>query len=323
MTFPVSTKKTALPYHIILAFLALVITFLFTAYSHTPVEIRSLAATVRYSFAVTSIGVLLLFYALLRLPERWRTPAVFAAAGALFGLALAGLWASGQSEPYVVSGLIPYNDAATYYNDANRLLDGSLISDGSSRRPLSIGLLGVLLGLTGRNLQNATAILTMLEAAACAMMALELRRTKGAAAGAVTFWIAFLFARRFIGTTMTESLGLTLGALSLAALCRGATRRSLMYILAGVFLLTMALNVRAGAFFILPLLVLWVGWLFSGKGWLAWKPTLLAALAVAAAFGINSLTFKLIGTPRRKTFRQFLRITVRTGFRRRTLVVRL
>ena len=69
----------------------------------------------RYSFVSTSIGILLVFYLILRLPDEWRMPAAFAAGGAVFGLALAGLWASGQSEPYVVSGLIPYNDAATYY----------------------------------------------------------------------------------------------------------------------------------------------------------------------------------------------------------------
>ena len=280
-----------------IALLALVSAFLFTAFSHVPVEIRSLAATVRYSFGGTSIVLLVGFYAILRLPDKWRVPLAFAAGGAVFGLALTGLWASGQSEPYVVSGLIPYNDAATYYNDANRLLDGSLISETSSRRPLAIGFLGGLLALTGRNLQNATAALALLEAAACVYMMLEVRRAKGAAAGTVTFWIVFLFARRFIGTTMTESLGLTFGALALAFFCRGFARQPLVNHLAGLFLLTVALNIRAGAFVLLPLLILWIGWLFRTKGWLAWKPAGLAVLAVVAGFGVNSLVLRLIGTP--------------------------
>jgi hypothetical protein len=292
-----SKSNTITTGRIALAFLVMMAAFLFTAYSHFPVEIRTLASTVRYSFVSTSIGILLAFYLILRLPDAWRRPVAFAAGGVVFGLALAGLWASGQSEPYVVSGLIPYNDAATYFNDANRLLDGSLLSDGSSRRPIAIGLLGALLGLTGRNLQNATAILVFLEAVACTYMALEVRRSKGAAAGSVTFWICFLFARRFIGTTMTETLGLTLGALALAFFCRGASRRSLPFILAGLFTLTLALNVRAGAFFILPLVILWVGWLFREKNWLAWKPALLAVVVVAAGFGLNSLVLRLIGTP--------------------------
>ncbi|NMB54507.1 MAG: hypothetical protein GYA15_07365 [Leptolinea sp.] len=290
---------------IILPLAAMTTAFLFTAYSRTPVEIRSLAATVRYSFVSTSTVILLFFFILLCLPEPWRPLAVFTAGGALFGLALAGLWASGQSEPYVVSGLIPYNDAATYYIDANRLLDGSLLSDGSSRRPLSIGLLGAILGLTGRNLQNATAVLALLEAIACVYMMLEIRRVKGASAAAVTFWIVFLFARRFIGTTMTESLGITLGALALAYLCRGAVRKLHIFLLFGLFLLSLALNVRAGAFFILPVLVLWIGWLYRSPSSFGWKQVILAAAAVVVAFGINTLTFHLIGTPGGQLFGNF------------------
>ena len=183
-------------------------------------------------------------------------------------------------------------------NDANRLLDGSLLSDASSRRPIAIGLLGALLGLTGRNLQNATAILVFLEAVACIYMALEVRRSKGAAAGAVTFWIVFLFARRFIGTTMTETLGLTSGGAGtgfflpgciekIAAIHSGrivpanpgaqCTCRSILH------------PAASGA----------VGWVVvPGEELdLAWKPALLAVLVVVAGFGVNSLVLRLIGTP--------------------------
>lgn len=296
---------TSFPVITVISFAALTAVFLFTVYARVPVEIRTIGTTVRYSFVTTSIGILVGFYLILRMPEKWRVPLAFAAGGAVFGLALTGLWASGQSEPYVVSGLIPYNDAATYYNDANRLLDGSLLSETSSRRPLAIGFLGALLGLTGRNLQDALAVLALLEAAACVYMMLEIRRAKGPLAGAVTFWIVFLFARRFIGTTMTESLGLAFGALSLVFFCRGAARRSLASILAALFLLTIALNIRAGAFFILPLLVLWIGWLFHEKVWFAWKPAGLAVLVVIAGFGVNSLVLRLVGTSGGMAFGNF------------------
>ncbi|HEX7555389.1 MAG TPA: hypothetical protein VF338_02105, partial [Leptolinea sp.] len=290
---------------VLIAFLAAGLTFLFTAYSHYPVEIRTIATAVRYSFVSTSLIILLAFYLILRLPGQWRMLAAFAAGGALFGLALAGLWASGQSEPYVMSGLIPYNDSATYYIDANRLLDGSLLSNASSRRPISIGLLGAILGITGRNLQNATAVLAFIAAISSVYMALEVRRAKGAAAGALTLWIVFLFARRFIGTTMTETLGVALGALALAFLCRGALKRSLPLLLAGLFLLTLALNVRAGAFFLLPVLILWIGWLFRKNQFFALKPALLAGLVVAAGFAINSLTLHFIGSPGGQLFTNF------------------
>lgn len=297
------TRSTTLEF--LVAFLALTAAFLFTAYSRVPVEIRSLAVAARYSFTTTSIVLLAVFYLVLRLPTRWRVPVLFMGCGALFGLALSGLWASGQSEPYVVSGLIPYNDAATYYNDANRLLDGSLLSDSSSRRPLAIGFLASLLGLTGRNLQHALTILVLLEACAAAFMTLELRRVKGPAAASLSLWIVFLFARRFAGTTMTETLGLTFGMLSLAFFLRGVSPRRLSYILTGILLLTLAMNIRVGALFILPMLVLWTGFQFRNKTRFHWRNALLAGLVVVAGFGLNSVLLRFIGSPVGMAFGNF------------------
>lgn len=287
------------------AFLAAGLMFLFTAYGRFPVEIRTLAATVRYSFVSTSIFILVIFYLILRLPGRWRMVMAFAAGAALFGLALGGLWASGQSEPYVVSGLIPYNDAATYSIDANRLLDGVRLSAASARRPLPTGFLGAILGLTARNLQQASAVLVFLLAISSVYLALEVRRAYGATAGAITIWIVFLFARRFAGTTMTEVLGLSIGALGLAFLLKGAFRKSLPNILAGLFLLTLALNIRAGAFFLLPVLILWTGWLFRNGKRIAWKPAGLALLVMTAGFLVNTLVFRLIGAPGSQLFSNF------------------
>jgi hypothetical protein len=287
------------------AFLAAGLLFLFTTYGRFPVEIRTLAATIRYSFVSTSIFILIIFYVILRLPGRWSLVAAFAVGAALFGLALGGLWASGQSEPYVVSGLIPYNDAATYSIDANRLLDGSRLSTVSSRRPFFTGMLGAVLGLTGRNLQHAIAVLVFLLAISCVYLTLEVRRIRGSAAGAVTIWIVFLFARRFAGTTMTETLGLSLGALGLAFLILGIYREKLSNLLAGLFLLALALNARAGAFFLLPVLILWIGWLFRKQKLFGWKEAGLALLAVVIAFGLNSLVLKMIGEPGGMLFGNF------------------
>jgi hypothetical protein len=287
------------------AFLAAGFMFLYAAYGRFPVDIRTLAATVRYSFVSTSFLVLLIFYLILRLPGRWRLVATFAAAATLFGLALAGLWASGQSEPYVVSGLIPYNDAATYSINANKLLDGLRFSGFSSRRPFFTGMLAAILGLTGRNLQHATAVFVFLLAISSAYLALEVRKVRGAVAGSVVLWITFLFARRFAGTTMTEPLGLTLGALGLAFLLSGASWKKLSSLLGGLFLITLALNVRAGAFFLLPMLVLWIGWIFRKNKMIAWKETGLALLAVVGAFGLNSLFLQVIGEPGGMLFGNF------------------
>lgn len=296
-------KKPGL--QVMVSLLALIAALIFAAHSRFPVEIRSLAVAARYSFVTTSIGLLCIFYLILRLPPRWRMPLVFLGCGSLFGLALAGLWASGQSEPYVVSGLIPYNDAATYYIDANRLLDGSLLSDSSSRRPLAIGVLASLLGITGRSLQYALTILVLLEAIAAAYMTLEVRRVKGPAAAALVLWITFLFARRFIGTTMTETLGLTFGMLSMTFFLRGASENRLTDALLGAFLLTLAMNIRVGALFLLPLILLWVGIHFRGTTRFSWKNAFFAGLVVVAGFGLNSIVLYFVGSPLGMAFGNF------------------
>ncbi len=40
----------------------------------------------------------------------------------LFALPLSALWATGLSNESIIAGLLPFSDAAGYYNDANRLL---------------------------------------------------------------------------------------------------------------------------------------------------------------------------------------------------------
>jgi hypothetical protein len=110
-------------------------------------------------------------------------------------------------------------------------------------------------------------------------------------------WIMFLFARRFTGTTMTETLGLSLGALGLALILMGIYRKKLFNLLAGLFVFTLALNVRAGAFFVVPLIVLWIGWLYRKSGSFGWKEAGLACGVVVLAFALNSMTLGFIGVP--------------------------
>jgi hypothetical protein len=278
---------------------------IYAAYGRQPIEIRTVAVSIRYSFVTASLAVLLLTFLVFHIPGKWHIPAVFVIAGAVIGLTLGGLWASGQSEPYVVSGLIPYNDAATYMIDGNRLLDGERLSGMASKRPFSPGMLGAILAFTGRNLQHATAVFTVILAISCAFLLFEVNRGRGAVAAAVTFWIIVLFARRFTGTTMTEPLGLALGSLSLGLLIQGAFRKKFSTVLGGIFILSVSMNIRAGAFFVLPLLAAWVGFVFRDDRKFAWTKAGLALASIALAFILNSLLLRLIGVSESMLFGNF------------------
>src|SRR4030042_4916472 len=125
----------------------------------------------------------------------------------LFALPLSALWTTGLSNGFVIGGLLPFSDAALYYNDANRLIEDGMFSAFSTARPLFIGFLAVVLKLTGGNLKLTLAILVLITALAICLATMQVRRSIGAAPAAVFMLVCFLFYRRFIGTTVTEHLG--------------------------------------------------------------------------------------------------------------------
>jgi len=213
----------------------------------------------------------------------------------VFALPLSAMWNSGITHVNVVfSGLFPMSDARTYYQDAKRLLAGDTFGPVSSYRPLSTGVLSTLLGLTDQNLQVAIAILVALTTLSCFLLAREVQRNYGLLAGLTTIAVLFLYYRCFIGTVVTENWGIALGAISFAVLLRAASRKNIVLLSLGIFLLTLAMSARAGALFVLPLLVLWGGWHFRGTGkslWvLAWGWS-----AIALGFALNHLVLIAVG----------------------------
>jgi hypothetical protein len=109
--------------------------------------------------------------------------------------------------------------------------------------------------------------------------------------------VIFLYYREFVGSTMTENLGLALGTVGLAILWRGAVRQQLYLCLLGILSLTLALNARSGAFFILPALLLWGAWSFRHSSRISWRFLIGGAGVVLLGFILNSLVFKAVSSP--------------------------
>ncbi|MGD0002769.1 MAG: hypothetical protein ABSE06_00925 [Anaerolineaceae bacterium] len=266
---------------------------------------EQLGLSVRYDFTVILIPVIGLVF-LAFLPGSWKgTLLGLGLILALFALTVSGLWASGVSEPSILGGLIPFSDAAGYYSDARRLLEGQLFSSFSSRRPLFAGMLAALLGLTERNLQLTLAVLVAITAVACYLLAREVQSTHGILAATLVMVVLFVYYRRFTGTTLTENLGLSSGALGLALLWRGGWQKKSGYVLGGIFLLTLALNARAGAFFILPALVVWAAWVFREKKIVSFPILAMSAGALVAGFLVNTIMFRALASPAGTPFANF------------------
>ena len=194
------------------------------------------------------IALIVLLYPAYRLSGWTGTLASLSLTLILFALPLLALWNSGDSFDGAMGGLLPSTDASGYYWDARRVLEGDTFSTFSSRRPLFPGMLAALLGLTQQNLQVTLAVLVAINAISCFFLAREIQRTHGTVTGLLVITILFLFYRGYAGIVFTENLGLAMGAVGFALLWRGASQRRVNHCLLGLFLLTLALNARAGAF---------------------------------------------------------------------------
>lgn len=264
--------------------------------------LRQVGVQARYGFTITVPLILLVYFLLFRIKGRFGWPTGLAVTLVLFAFTLAGLWASGQSEANVISGLLPWSDANSFYLDAQRLMEGGLFNSMSAQRPLQPAFLALILSLSGNNLQVTVAVFTAITALACYLLGREVLRSHGAAAAALVMQVLFLYFRRFTGTVMTESLGVPLGMLGFALLWKGAANRKLPTILGGIFLFTLAFNARPGPFFVFAGLVLWVGWLLRGQRRFGWIPSALVIVTVAAGFLVNMLVFNQVATPESEPF---------------------
>jgi len=271
--------------------------FILVLINRSPNFLRPLGFSLRTDFwpiiPVTALFVYLVF----RIPGRIGEVSTWAVVMVLFALPLAGMWAFGHTQTSTLSGLIPLNDAKGFYMDALRLTYGTNFSFFASRRPLFAGLLSVLLVLTNYNLMACLAALTAITAIAILLTAREVQRTHGMETAVFLLMMIFLYYRLHSGTVMSENLGVALGSLGFAILWRGSTKRNLSMIWLGILITTLALNARAGAFFILPLLILWSGWLYRGGKTTSWKVVGLSSTAVILGFFLNYLLTRWIGDP--------------------------
>ncbi|MHC1783318.1 MAG: hypothetical protein AB9891_11305 [Anaerolineaceae bacterium] len=223
----------------------------------------------------------------------------------LFFVPLIGIWASGASDLNFLTGLFPFNDAHGYYLGARRLVDGTTFNSFAAHRPLFPAFLGFLLGITSQNLQISVLFLVVLGGISSFLFSAEIRRTQGIVAGSLAFLLSFVFFRRFIGSTMTEVQGFAMGAAGFAVLWCSISERNLMKFSIGLACLSIALNARAGPFFILPALGLWAAWYFRKQGWISWKVMVISILAASVGFAGNFIIFKAVANEQSAPFSNF------------------
>ncbi|MFN8413060.1 MAG: hypothetical protein U0Z26_11790 [Anaerolineales bacterium] len=279
--------------------------FIFILLNRSPNFLRPLSMSLRTGFGIIIPITAFVVYFAFRIPGRSGEIISLSLTMSLFAFPLAGLWASGQTQSTVLSGIIPFFDAESYYIDALRLINGSKFSIFSARRPLFPGFLAVLLSLTNHNLMASLAILTAVTGFSCYLMAREFQRTHGAEGAVFTLMILFLFYRAHSGISMTENLGVALGTLGFTLLWQGTSKKNMVYIWVGLLITTLALNARAGAFFILPILIIWFSWALRDYSRFSWRVAIITTSAVILGFVLNLGATKIIAASSGVPFANF------------------
>ncbi len=256
--------------------------------NRSPFLIRPISMALRTGFGVIIPLAALVMYLTFRIPGKWGDLITPISTMSLFALGLAGLWASGNTQSVILNGLIPLTDAAGYYSDATRLLYGIDVSNFTAMRPFFAGLLSFFLWLSGQNLMVAVSIFTAIAGLSCYLACREIKQTHGAELATFILMLMFLYYRHHSGTTMSESLGVSVSLLGVALLWRGIAIQKEWLTLFGIGMFAMALNIRPGAMFVLPALLLWGGWVFRGSRKFSLRFFGLGSAIVLAAFYANS-----------------------------------
>lgn len=258
-----------------------------------PVLITNLLFNFRLDVAVLLIVFLALIFS--RKGFAWDTISLTLTL-VLFSLPLIYKWQTAGFYGYLIGGLLPWSDASGYYSGAQQLIYDGYLTSWATRRPLFGGFLAVLLSATGNDLQVTLAILAMLNGLAVFFASREIQKSHGALIAAIFLAICYLYYCPYAGTVGTEQIGLCFGAVGMVFLVRAAQNRLLKNAAFGLFLLTIALNARAGAFFILPTIALWFGINFGKElGW--WKPIAIGIVVIVVGIAANFAMVKAVGSP--------------------------
>ena len=250
---------------------------------------------------ITALGMYLAF----RVSGRWGDLLSLTATMSLFALGLAGLWASGNTQSVILNGLIPLTDAAGYYTDAIRLQHGTDVSNFTAMRPFFAGLLSFFLRISNNNLMIAVAIFTAIAGFSCYLACREIQRTHGTEVAVFFLILIFLYYRHHSGTTMSESLSVPVSLLGVALIWRGIFAKKEWTTLFGIGMIALALNIRPGAMFVLPALLLWGGWIFRGEKRFSLKFFGIGALLIICVFYANNRMIDFVAGPNGVAFENF------------------
>jgi hypothetical protein len=195
-------------------------------------------------------------------------------------------WTNGGTQDYsAIGGLIPYNDAAAYFEGAERLLQDGTLTIFSERRPLNAAFFAARLLVADENIYYAMILQAAVVALALFLASRAMNRLQGSSIAVVFFAINFAFVNNCLPRTLSEALGISLGLIAFTLYCASIARQSRIEYAFATTVLSLALLARAGAMFALAASVVFALFFFNNS----WKARCSAAALTLAAIGLGWL----------------------------------
>jgi hypothetical protein len=193
---------------------------------------------------------------------------------------------------------IPYSDAAGYYGGAQHFLHHGQLTSFAARRPFNTLFLATRFFWLGAAIKPAL-VCQALICAIATFLASAVVKTRMGTRLAIGYLLAnFLYIAFYLPTLLNTPLGFILGSFSFVLLLESIYYKRLFNFYIGLFVFTLALFVRAGTFFVLPLLGLWAGQYFkSDHQRINWTAVLGSSLACLMAFALNKFLIMHFAAP--------------------------
>ena len=207
------------------------------------------------------------FFLLLRLasvPQRVIRATMLILAFVLAALPVANVWRDGRGGLYSIGGALPWSDASNYYSGAVSLLESKKLDGLNEWRPLNTAINSVKLRVGG-SVRGWVVMSAFLMAIGLAIFAREIALLLAPAASAAVVGTIVGHGAEYWATTMTETNGLLFALFGTAMFLLSIRRRRVRWYWCGCFLIALALDARAGAFFVLPFLWVWGFVTFAGS----------------------------------------------------------
>lgn len=157
-----------------------------------------------------------------------------------------------------IGGTIPYSDAAGYIGGGYHYIDLGFLNSWSMRRPLNALFFAFRLKVANGNFWYVMAIQAGLCIISLTLYLRTLRHDIGSVAVGIALIFLYYYAQMYVHTTMSETLGLTLGLLTFVLLWNGWLQRNRLIFNIGMASLAVGLSARAGPNFMAPALFLLV-----------------------------------------------------------------